>query len=155
MTTAATSEGSPGLRVAAFRALGFFVPTAALVTTRNLVVEPSVGAAIDGVVSGAWFALIFLGGAILGGRLLGGGAVARVPAGRDLARGLGAGVAAWGLVWLGWMLPFDALQAALRPRALLVNSVAMMLAAIAVVAVVDARRAKAGPAAGGGDHGSA
>ncbi len=109
---------------ALLRSLGFALPTLSLVTAMHLAREPGAGEALDGVVSGMFFTLVFLVACLVRERFA--GAPRSAAAGRSALHGGFTAVVVWVLLWLGWSLP---LAAPLRDSALLVNSLAIAAAA--------------------------
>lgn len=111
------------------RSFGFAIPTIALITALHVQVDRSWGEWLDGVVSGAWFALVF---ALVWGLLAWSARRAESSAPRgafaEFATGLAIGVATWTVVWACWQLPA---MTALRAYAFPINSSAMVLAALA------------------------
>lgn len=94
------------MKAALYRALGFSVPTLALVTVLHVVKDASVGEAVDGLVSGLWFAALFLFGVLL--RIptgLTAGAINQIAAVHEVLVGLAAAVLTWCLLWLIWEVP--------------------------------------------------
>lgn len=117
-----------------FRWLGFSVPTIGLVTALHLQGGGGTAAALDGALSGSWFALIFGAGA-LPARLLDPGA--RRPMGVEFGLGLVAGVVTWVAVWGLWRLPN---ARALQGAAFAINSTVMFVAAFAIPLVTRGRK---------------
>lgn len=135
-----------------WRALGFAVPSVGFVTALHLAREWSAGEAVDGIVSGLYFAVMFLLGGILAlfVRL-----AARAPrdeegAGRggasECLAGLLAALVAWVLVWLWWELPLTHALRAWPNGVFALNSAAMVIAALGLAALRDRRPASAAPA---------
>ena len=125
------------MKTASIRALGFFLPTAFVVTALHVARDGSAGEWFDGLASSAWFALVFLAGALavawIGRRA---DATATVSAARAVASGLALGCVTWVLVWAFWALP---VTQPLREHALLVNSLAMLAAALAGLRIARSR----------------
>jgi hypothetical protein len=124
-------------------ACGFVLATIGVVMAAHLSLEPTPGEALDGLVSGLWFA----------GLNVAGGAAARllIPAaplasgsgspGRLLA-GLATGLATWAIVGVAWgMAP----SPGARAHAFAINSAALCIAGVAhaTVAAIAVRRRRA------------
>lgn len=111
------------------RSLGFALPTIALVTALHVQYDRSWGEWLDGIASGAWFALVFaLVWGLLAWSARRAGSFAPRGALAEFALGLVLAVATWTLVWAMWQTP------ALRPlsaSAFPINTGAMVLAAVA------------------------
>jgi hypothetical protein len=86
------------------RTLGFAAVTVPLVTALHLVREMSGGEALDGVVSGLSFTLLFAAGAWVR-RVLPASAGSERRA-IEVSTGVIAGLACWSLLWLLWSAPF-------------------------------------------------
>ena len=83
------------------RALGFALPTNAIVTAGHHARAATPGEALAGVVSGLFFTAFFAGGAWLGARRAG-PASGEETSLRAVATGLIAGVLVWGALWTFW-----------------------------------------------------
>jgi formate/nitrite transporter FocA (FNT family) len=118
------------MRLAA-RALGFAIPTIALVTALHIdraAREHMAAEVLDGIVSGIAFTLPFVLVAWVRSHLEGDRASARTRSLRiEFAFGFLAAVVAWAALWVGWTLP--AVQAQ-RPNAFWWNCVVMALAGV-------------------------
>jgi hypothetical protein len=108
------------------------------VTAIHLARNPSAGEAIDGLVSGLWFAALFLAGGWLGARWFATHDRVRPgTAAREGLIGLTARALTWSLLWLAWGLP----QAgSLRAGGFAINSATMIAAALALTAARDLGR---------------
>lgn len=117
------------MRSSLVRSLGFAVPTIALVTALHVQVDRSWGEWLDGLVSGAWFALVFaaVGGLLAWSARRAGTFAPRGPL-AEFALGLALAAATWTLVWALWQAPP---MQPLRTSAFPINSGAMVLAALA------------------------
>lgn len=112
------------------RWLGFSIPTVSLVTALHLDPVAGPGEALDGVVSGLWFTLLFAATSWLRSRFEAGRTRAQPRSmAWEFAIGLFAGVTAWALLWLGWTFPE---MRALRSQAFFVNSLVMAAAGLIV-----------------------
>ena len=117
------------MRSSFVRSLGFALPAVALVTALHVQVDRSWGEWLDGIASGAWFALVYaVVWAALSWVARRRGVHASAEPVREFVLGVALGAATWLLVWALWQVP--AMQP-LRPSAFVVNSLAMAVAAVA------------------------
>jgi len=88
------------------RTLGFFVPTLIVIGGQHVAAQPTLGEALDGFVSSAWFTLLFAAGTLIAHRVSAlRSAVEPGSTWRDLRGGALAGMVCWLLLWAFWALP--------------------------------------------------
>lgn len=85
------------------RTLGYLPPTVIVVTGIHLAREASAGEAFDGVVSGLWFAVLFLAGAWLATRGRADDDTRTLTA--SMREGLLLGIGTWLALWAFWNVP--------------------------------------------------
>jgi hypothetical protein len=93
------------MKAALLRTLGFALPTLVLATTLHLDRDRSVGEAIDGLISGLWFALLFLVGGSIGVTVGQGRLRRRRHAAIEVIVGVAAALVTWTLLFLLWKIP--------------------------------------------------
>lgn len=117
------------------RALGFSLPTVAVVTSLHLEKQATSGEALDGVMSGLFFSALFL----LGSRVcafFGLGARSEPRPVRETLAGAAAGVVTWALLWGAWSVPQSA---ALRPAAFAIHCACMLAASVVTAFLAGGR----------------
>ena len=131
-----------GLRACRWRALGFALPTVVLVVILHLAEQPTAGEAADGLISGLWFAAVFLLASALRQRL---GMAAPTPGGTppiwEFLLGSVTAVVAWSALWVFWSFAPSLIPGA-QGAARLVNAAVVMAAAL-VAPVLPERPAHA------------
>jgi len=113
------------------RCIGFAAPTLGFVVAAHLNRAPGWGEALDGVVSGVFFAIPFAALTLVRARFTWGDGPGRSPL-RELSLGALAAVISWCGLWLAWALPW---MQPFRAQALAINAAAMGLAGLALAPV--------------------
>jgi hypothetical protein len=108
------------------RTAGYLLPTLVVVTGLHLVREATAGEALDGVVSGMWFVVLFFAGASLTAR----SGADEHPAAAPAREGLLIGVLNWLALWAFWNVPQTEALRASAGTVFLINSVTSLAAGV-------------------------
>ena len=118
------------LRPCLWRTAGFALPTVVLVISLHLAERPTTGEAVDGLISGLWFAALFLLATLVRPRL----GLAPAPASGarpvwEFLLGALAAVVVWSLLWLFWSVA--PLAAGAEGVARILNATAVFVSGLA------------------------